>query len=88
MNIIESWSLGYVSFVLLFAFPILYILFRQVRRFGAWTHRDESPKERKIVYVPTLAVFGFILGGLIQQYVDIAVQCHSNNEKMLACWNR
>ena len=86
MHTTDIWTFGYVSILLAFVLPLLYLILRLTRKFSSWALQEEAPKERKVVYVPVLALGGFLLGGLLQQFVEMGVNCFQNNERIVACF--
>ncbi len=85
MDIIRTWEFGYVAIIGAVSFPFLYLIIRQFKRFGAWANREDGPKERKIVYIPFWAILGFVVGGFLQQFVDIVVFCNSSGQFNVQC---
>lgn len=81
----QHFSIGILSFAVAALFPVAYLTFRQVRRFGAWIKRENGPKERAGVVVVMLAVFGFALGSYAQPLRDQGVICQDEGRPVIPC---
>jgi hypothetical protein len=71
------FAIGILSFVAAILLPVLYLLTRQLRRFGAWVHRNEGPKERADAMVVILTVLGFSGGSFAQPLLNKGQQCQA-----------
>lgn len=85
MVFFEHWILGYSAILGAILFLLLYLGIRQLRRFGAWTHREDPPQERKVIYVPFAIIIGFIVGGLIQPHINMGIDCYQTNNFNMKC---
>jgi len=79
------FSIGWLSFVLATLCAVLYLVGRQVRRFGAWVQNDEGPRERAGAMMVIAALCGFIAGGLGQPIWDKAMTCKQQGQPIFAC---
>lgn len=71
-----SFGVGLLSFVGLVFFPVIYLVARVVRGFGAWMEREAGPKDRVVPKVLISAVLGFVIGCFAQPKWDQISECH------------
>ncbi|MES9993757.1 MAG: hypothetical protein ABW098_17545 [Candidatus Thiodiazotropha sp.] len=81
----EHFSIGIASFVAAIIFPLIYFFGLQFRRIGAWSKREDGPKERVSFFLVVATVIGFGLGSFAQPLVDKASECSAANKPVLSC---
>jgi hypothetical protein len=79
------FGIGILSFVGAILLPVLYLLARQLRRFGAWVQRNEGPKERADAMVVILAVLGFACGSFAQPLLHMGQECQAQGQPVVQC---
>ncbi len=82
---LDQWQFGYVAIIGGVLFPVIYLLIRQLRCFGAWVNRDQGPKERTGAYIVMLSLLGIFVGGLSQSFVDMGVYCSKLGKPVIGC---
>lgn len=80
-----GFSVGIVSIVLAAVFPAIYFLGFQLRRLGAWSKREESPKDRVGFFLLVAAIFGFAVGSFAQPLWDKGAECKATGQPLATC---
>ena len=62
-----------------------YFLKYSFKKAGAWLQRSEQPKERAVIISIMLAIFGFVLGSVMQAQWEELESCHQNGTKYAVC---
>ena len=81
----EHFSIGIVSFAFAVVFPVLYFVGFQVRRLGAWSKREDGPKDRVGFFLLVAAIFGFAVGCFAQPLWNKANECKAAGQPGLSC---
>ncbi|ADR35401.1 hypothetical protein Sulku_2752 (plasmid) [Sulfuricurvum kujiense DSM 16994] len=81
----EHFSIGIVSFAFTVIFPIFYFVGFQVRRLGAWSKREDGPKDRIGFFLLVAAIIGFAVGCFAQPLWDKASECKAAGQPGLSC---
>lgn len=81
----EHFSIGIVSFAFSFLFPTFYFVGFQVRRLGAWSKREEGPKDRVGFFLMVAAIVGFAVGSFAQPLWNKANECKAAAQPVLSC---
>lgn len=81
----EHFSIGIISFAFMTLFPALYFVGFQVRRLGAWSKREEGPKDRIGFFLLVAAIFGFGVGSFAQPLWNKADECKLAGQPVLSC---
>ncbi len=81
----EHFAIGMVSFVLSILFVLAYLAGFQVRRLGAWSKREEGPKDRVGFFVLVMAVVGFAVGSFAQPLWNKGVECRAAGQALATC---
>jgi hypothetical protein len=76
---------GFMSVFGAIAFPLLYLLGRQLKVIAAWIMRTESPKERVIPVVVIFAIIGLLAGSLAQNAWDGSSECRASGKPAVPC---
>ncbi|EPN30179.1 hypothetical protein A244_39058 [Pseudomonas syringae pv. actinidiae ICMP 18807] len=80
-----GFDIGILSFALPLAFCLLYLAGRQLRTFGAWMDNTDRPKERAKAYLVIAAIFGFIIGSMMQPLYDRSSECSAVGQPIVPC---
>ncbi len=80
-----NFSVGIVSVALAIAFPALYFFGFQLRRLGAWSKREDGPKDRVGFFLLVAAIFGFGMGCLAQPLWDKGTECKAAGQPVASC---
>lgn len=80
-----DFSVGLVALVLAIVFPALYWVGFQIKRVGAWSMREEGPKDRVGFFLIVLAILGFVIGCFAQPQWDKVMACKASGEPMGTC---
>ena len=81
----EHFSIGVLSFISAIIFPILYFTVFQLRRLGAWSKREEGPKDRIVFFLIVTALIGFTAGSLAQPLWNKGVECKAAGQSIIPC---
>jgi hypothetical protein len=78
-------AFGLISVVCASGLPLLYLVYRQLRRVVAWMDNNPPPKERAGAYVVVLALLGLLAGSVLQWTWDATAPCRANGGALVAC---
>lgn len=81
----EHFSVGMISIVFATALPVAYFLGFQLRRLGAWSKRQDGPKERVGFFLLVLAILGFGVGSFAQPLWNKGVECKAGGQPLAVC---
>jgi len=81
----EHFTIGIVSVVFAVLFPVMYYIGFQVRRLGAWSKREQSPKDRIGFFLLIGAVFGFAVGSFAQPLWNKGTECKAAGQPVVSC---
>lgn len=81
----ESFAIGLLSFLCAVAFPLIYYISYQVRRFIAWTKRANPPSVRLGFMIAFTAVVGFVFGCFAQPLWNKAAACRAYGVPVVPC---
>jgi H+/Cl- antiporter ClcA len=62
-----------------------YFLKYSFKKVGAWLQRSDQPKERAVIIAIMIAIFGFVLGSVMQAQWEVLESCHKNGTKYAVC---
>ncbi|WP_322996685.1 hypothetical protein [Castellaniella sp.] len=57
----------------------------QVRRLGAWSKRQDGPKDRVWFFLLMLAIVGFGFGSFVQPLWDTGIECQVAGQSLVSC---
>ncbi|ELI6431872.1 hypothetical protein RRM65_001610 [Aeromonas salmonicida subsp. salmonicida] len=81
----SHFAIGILSFSAAILLPVLYLVARQLRRFGAWVQRNEGPRERTGAMVVILAALGFAGGSFAQPLLEKGQECQAQGQPVVQC---
>jgi hypothetical protein len=70
------------------AFLLLYLVSRWLRAFGAWTKREQGPRERVGFFVSLSLALGAIAGGMLHAPIEQARACSASGQQVVTCMLR
>lgn len=81
----EHFAIGTVSFLFAILFPILYFFGFQARKLGAWSKREEAPKDRVGFFIIAATLFSFSVGCFAQPQWDKISECKAQGQPIMPC---
>jgi len=81
----NHFAIGTLSFVVAVVFVVAYLAHFQLRRLGAWSKREEGPKDRVGFFVVVTAVLGLAVGSFAQPLWDKGAECRAAGQPLAAC---
>ncbi|MFT0533609.1 hypothetical protein ACMHYJ_12390 [Castellaniella hirudinis] len=81
----EHFAVGLVSVVFAVALPVVYLFSFQARRLGAWSKRQDGPKDRVWFFLLLFVIVGFCFGSFAQPLWDTGVECQAAGQPLVSC---
>lgn len=78
-------SIGVLSFSASIALGLLYVASLLIRHIIAWIKRSDPPRERALVVLLIVLVFGFGAGSLLQGAWDNSADCRASGGAPATC---
>ncbi|MNC42721.1 hypothetical protein D3C75_915440 [compost metagenome] len=81
----EHFAIGIVSVAFAVLFPAMYYINFQVRRLGAWSKREQAPKDRIGFFLLIGTILGFIIGCFTQPLWNKGIECKAAGQPVVSC---